>query len=209
MTCYGKTRNLRCVTVDSIPLRSLLLALFFVLGVLAAYAASGRCAGASGEELRQYVDECVHASTGRALTGETAAQTAFCYFRAPALAFLLGFASIGIFVLPLLLAAQGFLLSFSLFSFAAAAGRDGFMLLPALFAVRMLFVLPCTFLLGAAALEKAYALALLSLGNGKRTRPVAYGTPYWYRFAVCCVCLSLGCALELWLVPALLTRLPF
>ena len=73
------------------------------------------------------------------------------------------------------LAAQGLTLSFSLFSFAAAMGREGFALLVALFLIRLLFVLPCTFLLGTAALDKSRALALLSLGGGKRVRPVVYG----------------------------------
>ena len=85
-------------------------------------------------------------------------------------------------------------------------GRDSFVLLLALFAIRLLFVLPCTFLLGTAALDKSRALAVLSLGGGRRVRPVAYGAEYWYRFAVCCVCLLIGAALELWLVPLLLTR---
>ena len=120
------------------------------------------------------------------------------------LAFLLGFASIGLAALPLLLAAQGFLVSFSMFSFAAALGRESFVILPRLFAIRLLFVLPCTFLLGTAAFEKSRALALLSFGGGKRARPVAYGAAYWYRFAVCCVCLFIGSVLELWLVPRLL-----
>ena len=77
--------------------------------------------------------------------------------------------------------------------------------MPALFAVRMLFVLPCTFFLGTAALERSWALALFSMG-GRRVRPVTDAAAYWYRFAVCCVCLLAGCALELWLVPLLLAR---
>ena len=114
------------------------------------------------------------------------------------------FSSIGVVALPILFAAQGFLISFSLFSFAAVLGRDGFLLLFALFAIRLLFVLPCTFLLGTTAFEKARALALFSFGSGRRARPVVYGAAYWYRFAVCCVCLLLGSALELWLVPLFL-----
>ncbi len=200
-----RVRKLRYVTVAAIPLRLLLLALFFVSGVCFAYAASARCAEETGETLRQYYEGYLALAPERAASGETVAQTAACFFRAPVLAFLLGFASIGVFALPVLLAAQGFILSFSLFSFAQAVGREGFAALPALFAVRMLFVLPCTFILGAAALERSYALALLSMG-GRRVRPVTCGTAYWYRFAVCCVSLLAGCALELWLVPLLLSR---
>ena len=206
MTDPARARKLRYVTVDILPLRSLLLALFLVFGIFAGYVFSGRCSGETADELRRYFEGYLALTAARAPTAEAAAQTLVCFLRAPALAFLLGFASIGVVGLPLLFAAQGFLLSFSLFSFAGAVGREGFLLLPALFAIRLLFVLPCTFLLGTAALDKARALAALSLGGGKRARPLAYGTAYWYRFAACCVCLLIGSALELWLVPLLLAR---
>ncbi len=207
MTGIARARRLRCLTVDLLPLRSLLLALFFALGAAGAYVLSGRCGGEAGEELRRYLTGYLSLASSAALTGETVARTAVCFFRAPVLAFLLGFASLGVVALPLLLAGQGFVLSFSLFSFAQAAGREGFALLFALFAVRMLFVVPCTFLLAAEALDKSQSLALLSLGGGKRAKPVVYGSAYWYRFAVCCVLLATGCVLELWLTPQLLAAL--
>ncbi len=198
MTPAAKTRKLRHVTVEVIPLRSLLLALFLLLGVLSGYAVSGRYA-ACGDELRVYFDECVARSAAPDLNVETVVRTLVCYFRASLAAFLLGFSSVGVLCLPLLFAAQGFVLSFSLFSFAEAIGRGGFFLLGALFATRMLFVLPCTFLLGVAAMERSWAL--LSLVGGKRVQIAPAG---FYRFTVCCVCLLLGCVLELWLVPLVL-----
>ena len=85
----------------------------------------------------------------------------------------------------------------------ARAGK--FPLLLALFALRLLALLPCTLALGAAAMEKSRALLLLSLGGGgKRARAVTYGGAYWYRFGVCCVCLLLAALIELWLVPQFL-----
>ena len=205
MTGAARARKLRYVTVGIVPLRALLLALFLLLGVLAGYVLAGRCAEETGGELRRYLEAYLASRAPAALTFETAARTLACFMRASVMAFLLGFASIGMLGLPLLFAAQGLTLSFSLFSFAAAMGREGFALLPALFLIRLLFVLPCTFLLGTAALDKSRALALLSLGGGKRVRPVVYGAAYWYRFAVCCVCLLIGSALELWLVPLFLS----
>ena len=207
MTAPARARRLRYVTADLLPLRSLLLALFLALGILGGYAASARCDAETLDELRRYFDGYLTLTADRSLTAETVARTLVCFFRAPVLAFLLGFASIGVVALPALFAAQGFVLSFSLFSFASAMGRQSFALLPALFAIRLLFVLPCTFLLGAAAFDKSRALAALSLGGGKRARPLVYAADYWYRFAVCCVCLLIGCALELWLVPLFLARL--
>ena len=86
-----------------------------------------------------------------------------------------------------------------------ALGRGSFPLLLALFGLRLLAVLPCTLVLGMAAMEKSRSLLLLSLGGGgKRTRAVTYGGAYWYRFGVCCVCLLLAALAELWLVPQFL-----
>lgn len=192
------SRKPRPATADAISPRSLLLALFLSLGVLAGYAATARC-GVGADELRAYFDGCAARVASSAPDVETALRTAVCYLRASVAAFLLGFSPLGVVCLPLLLAAQGFVLSFSLFSFAQALGRDGFLLLAALFSLRLLFVLPCTFVLGGAAMERAWSLS--SLLRGKRVRAVPAGL---YRFAVCCACLLLGCVLELWLVPLLL-----
>ena len=206
MTVPRRAQRLRAVTVDILPFRTLFPAFFLTLGILGGYAVSGRCGSDASDTLRRFFDGYLAFVPERKLSFSAMAQTMICFFRAPVLAFLLGFASIGVIALPLLYTAQGFLLSFSLFCFASAMGRGSFGTLAVLFATRLLFVLPCTFLLGQAAFEKARALALFSLGGGKRVRPVAYGTLYWYRFAVCAVCLLIGCALELWLVPLLLAR---
>lgn len=198
MTSAVSARKLRHVTVTAVSLRSLVLALFLLLGVLAGYAASGLFAP-DGEQLRAYFHACVSRITESSFCAETAVRTLLCYFRGSVAAFLLGFSAIGVVCLPLLLAAQGFVLSFSLFSFAEAMGQSGFLLLFVLFTIRLLFVLPCTFMLGVAAMERLWSLA--SLMDGKRIRAVPLGL---YRFAACCVCLLLGCALELWLVPIIL-----
>ena len=61
-----------------------------------------------------------------------------------------------------------------------------------------------TLLLGNASLDKSRALLSLSLGGGGRGRAVSYGSAYWYRFGICCVCLLFAALLELWLVPQFL-----
>ena len=205
MTDSTRSRKLRYVTVDMVPLRSLVLALFLVSGVLTGYAAALRSTPGTADELRRLLD-AFRSSDRAGIDMAAALRTLVCYFRAPVLAFLLGFASIGVIALPLLLAAQGFVLSFSLISFAGALGREGFVLLLALFVLRLLFVLPGTFLTAGAAMDKARLLFAISLGRGKRAAPVLYGADYWYRFAVTCVCLLIGSALELWLTPLLLAR---
>ena len=158
-----------------------------------------------GGELRRYLEGYLALRIEGAPSSAAVWQTMVCFFRASAAVFLLGFASIGVAVIPAVCALQGFLLSFSLFSFSLALGRENFPLLLALFALRLLALLPCTLALGAAAMEKSRELLLLSLGGGgKRARAVTYGGAYWYRFGACCVCLLLAALIELWLVPQFL-----
>ena len=92
----------------------------------------------------------------------------------------------------------------TLLCFALSLGRGSFPLLLALFGIRLLAVLPCTLLLGNASLDKSRVLLSLSLGGGGRGRAVSYGSAYWYRFGICCVCLLFAALLELWLVPQFL-----
>lgn len=199
-----KARRVRYVTVELLPLRMLLLSLFLAAGVLLGYVFSGRLTSESLAQLLDYRDVFLLRTDDQPLAAMTAVRTLLCYFRAPLFAFLLGFASIGIALLPLLFAAQGFVLSFSLCAFSAALGKELFGTLFVLFGVRLLFVLPCTLALGSAALEKSRSLALLTLGGGKRVGPVVYGAAYWYRFFLCCVCLLTGAVLELWIARTVL-----
>ena len=140
----------------------------------------------------------------QAVFGKGAGRNAVVLFPRAGYRVFAGFASIGIVAVPLVCACQGFLLSYSLFCFALSLGRGSFPLLLALFGIRLLAVLPCTLLLGNASLDKSRALLSLSLGGGGRGRAVSYGSAYWYRFGICCVCLLFAALLELWLVPQFL-----
>lgn len=202
----GRTtkRRRRAALPRRIPLPVLILSAFIVLGVLCGYAAAAGAAQRTGEELERYFASYLALGAQRSFSVRALGETMVCYFRAPVIVFLLGFASIGALAIPLVCVFHGFLISFSLFCFALSLGRESFPLLLALFGIRLLAVLPCTLALGAAALEKSRALLLLSLGSGGRVRPVIYGSAYWYRFGVCCVCLCLGSLVELWLVPQFL-----
>lgn len=182
-----------------------LLTALLATGIFFGYLFAGNCAAETSGELGRYFEGYFSISSQGSLSASAVLRTLLCFFRAPLLIFLLGFSSIGVVLIPLLCAFEGFLFSFSLFCFASTLGRESFLLLLALFAIRMLFVLPCTLILGVSSLEKARSLALFSIGNGKRVRPITYGMDYWYRFGICCVCLLIGSVLELWLVPQFLS----
>ena len=66
------------------------------------------------------------------------------------------------------------------------------------------YFLPCTLLLGSASIDRSLILLSLSFSGGGRGRAVSYGSTYWYRFGICCVCLFVAALMELWLVPQFL-----
>ena len=188
-------RDRRGALPQRVPVPMLVLSAFIVFGVILGYVFALRSLQSAGGELKQYFDAFLSGGVNRPFSVRALGETLLCYFRAPGIVFLLGFASIGIVAVPLVCACQGFLLSYSLFCFALSLGRGSFPLLG---------VLPCTLLLGNASLDKSRALLSLSLGGGGRGRAVSYGSAYWYRFGICCVCLLFAALLELWLVPQFL-----
>lgn len=131
------------------------------------------------------------------------------YIRYPLLAFLLGFASVGVVLLPLTAAAFGFFLSFSVSCFTAAFGADGVLLALGVFGLRCAVTLPVFFLLAVPALGTSGALASVSFGRGRGA--VSYGRDHWRRLLVCCVVLAAGLCVDLlfgqWLMELLLERL--
>lgn len=137
------------VQLPTLP-RLLLLALFFLAGVLLGQVLSGRVPDTTGDELRRYLEDYVRLGGEGAPTVQTALSALVIYFRYPLFAFLLGFASIGVVLLPCVTAAYGFFLSFSVCCFTAAFGVDGVLLALAVFGLRCLVTLPCYFLLAAA-----------------------------------------------------------
>ena len=135
----------------------LLLALFFLAGVILGQVLSGRVPDGAGSELGRYLSGYVRLEEGQA--GSPALTAAVLYFRYPLAAFLMGFASIGVLLLPLATAAFGFFLSFSVCCFTAAFGSDGVLLALAVFGLRCAVTLPCYFLLAVPSLEHSAALA--------------------------------------------------
>ena len=176
--------------------RLLFLAAFFLSGVVLGQALVGRVPDETGRELNRYLESYLTLEDGSLAPGNLWAGL-LLYGRYPLLAFLLGFASIGVVLLPLVTAAFGFFLSFSVSCFTAAFGREGVLLALAVFGLRCAVTLPCYFLLAVPALGTSGALASLSLGRGRRAASVIYGRECWRRLAVCAGVLVLGLCEEL------------
>ncbi len=178
-------------------LRLLFLALFFFAGVLLGQVFSAQVPDATGDELTRYLTDFLKVE--KSLSPQAALSAVVLYFRYPLAAFLLGFASIGILLLPAVTGAFGFFLSFSVCCFTASFGADGVLLALAVFGLRSAVTLPCYFLLAVPSLERSAALACLSFGRGRT--PVAYGRDWWGRLAVIAGVLLAGMCAELMLTP--------
>ena len=187
--------------------RRLFLALFFFAGIVLGQVFSSRVPNATGDELKRYLMDFLKVEVGGELSSRTALSAAVLYFRYPLAAFLLGFASIGIFLLPFLTGVFGFFLSFSVCCFTAAVGPDGVLLALAVFGLRCAVTLPCYFLLAVPSLEHSTALVCLSFGRGRRSMPVVYGREWWMRLAVISGVLLAGMCAELMLAPWFLRQL--
>lgn len=190
---------------QSAPLpRLALLALLFLGGVLLGQVLSGRVPDATGEELGRYLKDYLRLDGGTERTAAAALSAAVIYFRYPLLAFLLGFTSLGVLLLPCVTTAYGFFLSFSVCCFTAAFGADGVLLALAVFGLRCAVTLPCYLLLAAPAWGTSAALASLSFGKGRRAAPVVYGRSCWVRFGAVMAALLMGMCVDLFLSPWLL-----
>lgn len=191
------------VQLPTLP-RLLLLALFFLAGVLLGQVLSGRVPDTTGDELRRYLEDYVRLGGEGAPTVQTALSALVIYFRYPLFAFLLGFASIGVVLLPCVTAAYGFFLSFSVCCFTAAFGVDGVLLAPGGVRPAVFGDPALLFPAGGGLLGDVRGLGGRVLGRGRRTAPVVYGRACWVRFGACCLALLAGVCAELFLSPVLL-----
>ena len=185
-------------------MRFWILCVCFLLGMAAAYPARRSISTDALAQLGAYVQSYAQLADGRSQQPVSVLSAAAAYLRYPLLAFLFGLSAAGVALIPLLCAAQGFFLSFSVCCFTAAFGVDGVLLALAVFGLRCMVTLPCYFLLAAASWGTSAGLAAVSFGRGRRTAPVVYGRACWVRFGACCLALLAGVCAELFLSPVLL-----
>ena len=109
-------------------MRFWILCVCFLLGMAAAYPARRSISADALAQLGAYVQSYAQLADGRSQQPVSVLSAAAAYLRYPLLAFLFGLSAAGVALIPLLCAAQGFFLSFSVCCFAAALGRDGVLL---------------------------------------------------------------------------------
>lgn len=177
--------------------RLLLLAAFFVGGVIAGQVLSARVSAEAVGQLRRYLADFLRVEENRTLAALGA--TALIYFRYPLLAVLLAFTVAGVVLLPCAAAVLGALLSFSVCCFTLCFGSGGVLLALAVLGLRCLVTLPCFFLLAADGWSASAALGGLSFGRG---RPAAVGIS-WPRICGAAAVLTAGICVEWSLLPGL------
>ncbi len=183
-------------------LRGSLLAIFFLTGALIGHLYAGSCGQDAQAALDQYLmDYCVVYDAGSVTI--PLLTCAAIYFGYAALLFLLGFSSAGVALIPALSGVFGFFTMYTVSCFVRCYGRSGVLLAMGILLVRLLFTLPCFFVLAEEAWPLSTELFLLSFGRGKRSAPVLYGSRYFLLFVLCAVILTVGVCCERFLTPLL------
>lgn len=178
-------------------------AIFFALGGLLGGVWAFGASGSGAETMTDYLREFLLTAQEGALRQPMFWELVWRALRWPLAAFLFGFTALGVFGLPVLIAARGFCLSFSISAFAQTYGGKGLMTAFLLLGVPAFVYVPVFFLLSAQSFSAACALVGRTAGQGRREGP--YHREYFFRSGVCAAALCLGISLEQYLVPALIT----
>ena len=157
----GKHGHGRPLGNASPQLRLMLLALLFFLGALLGQVLANRISPAVSRELERYLSDYYQLKS----VPDPFGSVLLLYFRYPAMAVLLGFASVGWLLLPCLTVACGCCLSFSVCCYTAAFGSAGWLVALAALGPRCLVMLPCYFWLAADSWQSSASLAGLLLGR--------------------------------------------
>ena len=193
-------RTIRLGGWDPNLIRLLLLALAFLAGALGGHLYAGSCGEEAWEALGQYLGDYCRLYDG----GGVEISLLSCvvmYFGYAVLLFLLGFSAAGVVLIPALSGVFGFFTMYTVSCFVRCYGRAGAALALGAMVVRLVFTLPCFFLLAEAAWPLSTELFALSFGRGKRSSPVLYGSRYFLWFVLCAVILALGVFCERLLTP--------
>lgn len=195
-------RTIRLGGWDPNLMRLFLLAAAFLAGALGGHLYAGACGQEAWEALGQYLgDYCrLYEGSGAEIS---LLSCVVMYFGYAVLLFLLGFSAAGVVLIPALSGMFGFFTMYTVSCFVRCFGRAGAALALGAMVVRLVFTLPCFFLLAEAAWPLSTELFALSFGRGKRSSPVLYGSRYFLWFVLCAVILALGVFCERLLTPLL------
>lgn len=182
------------------PALAVTSAFFFLGGVLGCILAA-RVGGGGSDSLAIYLKQFVTAAGGQTISQPPLLPLIWETLRWPLLIFLLGFTTLGLLGIPIVLLIRGFLLAFSIASFVRMFGSSGGLLAFLIFGVSGCVALPVLFVLAVQGILASRYLATRFLGEGRRNSP--YGKRYFLRCGICAGALCVCVFLEFVVVPAL------
>lgn len=181
------------------------LAVFFLAGTIAGQATARKNPDAVDTELSRYLTDYFRLAPEERDSGRVFLSALLVYFRYPLTAFALGFSMVGLLFLPLISAAFGYFLSYSVCCFAGALGGAGIPAALAVFGLRGIITLPCFFLIAAVSLRRAWILLYGRVsGGGRRLIPPRNRTSRWLETGIVAAVLLAGALAEVIVSPALL-----
>lgn len=175
-------------------------AAFFALGGLTGCLLAFRVTDVGADAMTAYIERFLTVAQAGGLTVPALPELLWRALRWFLVAFLLGFSALGVLGVPILCSARGFLLAFSIASFAQAYGRDGLAAAFFLLGVPGLLSVPAFMLMATQGFSAACALAGRS---GRREGPIL--REYFFRSGVCAAAMCVSLLLECYLVPALVS----
>ena len=174
-------------------------AAFFTLGGAAGSFFAFRMSDPGLDTMAAYLERFLMAAQAAELYVPAFPELLWRELRWPLAAVLLGVSALGLFGIPVLSAMRGFLLSFSIASFALSYGYDGLATAFFLLGVPGIFSVPAFLLLMTQSFSTACTLAGRS---GHREFP--FHREHLFRCGVCAAAVCISLLLERYLVPALI-----
>lgn len=202
MRRHSVLRTIRMRKPGPAAVSLIILAVLFLLGGLTGNFCSQNCDETAKYAFREYLaDYCLLNHQNGVST--PLLRCVILYFGYICIAFLLGFSSLGVFLIPVLSAVFGFSSFYTVSCFAQTFGGSGIFLAAALIVIRLLFTLPSFFLVASEAMPLSFRLASLTVGRSKRVEPLFYNSRYFVLFVICLAVLCIGVCCERLLTPLL------
>jgi hypothetical protein len=200
-----KTRlaKIRNVPGNSEISATILLALFFMAGGLLGCLTAARVGGGANDSLALYIRGYLAAGVAGEVSTPSIFSLIWDSFRYALIAALFGFTSLGVILMPLLMAVRGFFLAFAAASFVHMCGGGGLLLAMGVFGFSCLLTVPCLFVLAV----QGYLAARVLAGMATDGRYPMYDNRAALRFLICFLVLSCNVLFSRFAAPPLLNWL--
>ena len=178
------------------------MSFLFLLGAVAGCVAAANMGSAADDVLQQYLDGCMSLSKADYFLGIRFWNALLNAYKYQLAALLCGFSLLGIVLVPVITAARGFFLSFSVTAMVRTLGNHGILFALGLWGVQSLISVPVLFIISAQSFIFSVRLFHAAAGNlhGK-----VFQRSIWIRTMICAVLLFLCALFETFVTPAVVS----